>query len=75
MNCRTGLLKDFDSRTEAMGLNCPCGNAEGIKLNDLVSHGQTLVRLGMSLLTVSIGTCILQVIVPLCELGSGHARL
>ena len=75
MNCQTGLLKDFDSRTEAMGLNCPCGNAEGIKFNDLVSRGQTLVCVGMLLLAVSIGTYILQVIVPLCELGSGHTRL
>ena len=70
MNCRTGLLKDFDSRTEVMGLNCPCVNVEGIKFNDLVSRGQTLVRVGMLLLAVSIG-----IYIPLCELGSGHARL
>ena len=43
MNCRTGVLKDFDSRAEAMGLNCPYGNVEDIKFNDLVSRGQTLV--------------------------------
>ena len=42
----TGILKDFDSRTEVMGLNCPYGNAEGIKFNDLVSRGQPLVRVG-----------------------------
>ena len=29
-----------------MGLNCPYGNVEGIKLNDLVSRGQTIVRIG-----------------------------
>ena len=52
MNCQTGLLKDFYSRTEVMGLNCPCGNAEGIKFNDLVSCGQTLVCVGMLLLAV-----------------------
>ena len=34
MNCRTDLLKDFDSKTEAMGLKCPCNKAENI--NDLV---------------------------------------
>ena len=44
MNCRTGVLKDFDSRTEEMGLYCPYGNIEDIKFNDLVSRGQTLVR-------------------------------
>ena len=27
-----------------MGLYCPCGNIEGIKFDDLVSRGQTLVR-------------------------------
>ena len=75
MNYRTGLLKDFDSRIEVMGLNCPCGNAEGIKFDDLVSHGQTLVCVGMLLLAASIGTYILQAIVPLYELGSGHTRL
>ena len=53
-----------------MGLNCPCVNVEGIKFNDLVSRGQTLVRVGMLLLAVSIG-----IYIPLCELGSGHARL
>ena len=35
MNCRTDVLKDFDSRPEAMGLKCPCGNAKSI--NDLAS--------------------------------------
>ena len=45
MDCRTDVLKDFDTRTEAMGLNCPYGNAEDIKFNDLVLRGQTLVRL------------------------------
>ena len=44
MNCQISILKGFNSSTEAMGLNCPCGNAEGI--NDLVSRGQTLVRVG-----------------------------
>ena len=29
-----------------MGLNCPSGNAEGMRFNDLVLHGQTLVRVG-----------------------------
>ena len=42
----TGVLKDFDRRTEAMGLICPYGDTEGIKFNDLVSCGQTLVRIG-----------------------------
>ena len=44
MNCRMGILKDFDSRTEEMVLYCPYGNTEGIKFNDLVSRGETLVR-------------------------------
>ena len=52
MNCQTGVLKNFDNRTEAMGLNCPYGNAEGIKFNDLVSCGQTLVRIGVLSLAV-----------------------
>ena len=43
MNCRTDVLKGFDSKTEAIGLTCLCGNAEGI--NDLVLQGQTLVRI------------------------------
>ena len=46
MNCQTDVLKDFDNRTEAIGLNCPSGNAEGMRFNDLVSHGQTLVCVG-----------------------------
>ena len=50
MNCRTNILKDFDDKTEAMGLKCPCGNAEGI--NDLVLLGQTLVRIGALSLVV-----------------------
>ena len=50
MNCRTGISKDFESRTEEMGLKCPCGNAEGI--NDLVLQGQTLVRIGALSLAV-----------------------
>ena len=75
MNYWTDVLKDFDGRPEAMGLNCSYGNAEGIKFNDLVSHTQTLVRVGALSLAVSIGTYILQVIVPLCELGSSHTRL
>ena len=48
----TGVLKDFDNRKEAMGLNCPYGNTEGIKFNDLVSRGQTLVRVGALSLAV-----------------------
>ena len=75
MNYRTDVLKDFDGRPEAMGLNCSYSNAEGIKFNDLVSHVQTLVRVGALSLAVSIGTYILQVIVTLCKLGSGHTRL
>ena len=47
-----GILKDFDSRTEAMGLDYPCGNAEGIKFNDLVSRSHTLVRVGVLSLAV-----------------------
>ena len=35
MNCQTDVLKDCDSRTEAMGLKCPCDNAES--MNDLAS--------------------------------------
>ena len=35
MNYRTDLLKDCDSRTEAMGLKCPFDNAES--MNDLAS--------------------------------------
>ena len=71
MNCQTGVLKDFDSRTEKMGLYCPYGNTEGIKCNDLVSRGQTLVRV----VALLLGTYMLQTIVPLCKLGSGHERL
>ena len=74
MNCRTDILKDFDSRTEAMGLNCPSGNAEGMRFNDLVLHGQAPVHVG-GVITCSIVTYIMQVIVPLCKLGSGHTRL
>ena len=44
MNCRTDVLKDFDSKTEAMGLKCSCGKAEGI--NNLVLWCQTLVYIG-----------------------------
>ena len=44
MNCRTDVLKDFDNKTEVMGLKCPCGNAEGI--NDLILQCQTLVHIG-----------------------------
>ena len=44
MNGRTDILKDFDNKTEAMGLKFPCGNADGI--NDLVLWHQTLVRIG-----------------------------
>ena len=49
---RTGILNGFDSRIEAMGLNCPYGNAEGIKFNDLVSCGQILVCVGALSLAV-----------------------
>ena len=52
MNYRTGALKGFDSRTEAMGLNCPHGNAEGIKFNNLVLRDQNLVRVGALSLAV-----------------------
>ena len=41
MNCCTDILKDFDNKTEAMGLKCPSGKAEGI--NDLILQHQTLV--------------------------------
>ena len=54
-----------------MRLKCRYVNAEGI--NGLVSHGQTLVHVGVFLLAV--WALILEVIAPLCELGSGHARL
>ena len=50
MNCRTNILKDFDGKTEAMGLKCPCGNAEGI--NDLVLYYQALVHIEASSLVV-----------------------
>ena len=52
MSCQTGKLKDFDSRTEVMGLNCLYGNAEDIKFNDLVSCVQTLVCVGALSLAV-----------------------
>ena len=54
-----------------MELKCPCGNAEGS--NDLVSQGQTLVRIGA--LSFAVQALILQVIVSLREIGSGHSRL
>ena len=41
---RRHVLKDFDSKTEVMGLKYPCGNADGI--NDLVSQGQTIIHIG-----------------------------
>ena len=44
MNCRTDISKDFDSKTEAMGLKYPCGDVEGI--NDLILWRQTLVGIG-----------------------------
>ena len=44
MNCQTDVSKDFDSKTEAMGLKYPCGIVEGI--NDLVLQRQTLVGIG-----------------------------
>ena len=50
MNCQTDVLKDFYSRTEAMGLNPPYVNAEGI--NDQDSCGQTLVHIGALLFSV-----------------------
>ena len=50
MNCRTDVLKNFDSRIKAMGLKCPYGNAEGIIV--LVLCGQTLVHIGALLLAV-----------------------
>ena len=50
MNCQTDVLKDFYSRTEAMGLNCQYVNVEGI--NDLVSHDQILVHIGALLLAI-----------------------
>ena len=71
MNCQTDVLKDFDSKTEAMGLKCPCGNAEGI--NNLVLWRQTLICIGALSLTLQV--LILQAIAPLREIGSGHARL
>ena len=71
MNCQTDVLKDFDSRTEAMGLKCPCGNAEG--RNDLVSQGQTLVRIRALSIVCSIGAYTTNDSAPVQ--GSGHARL
>ena len=50
MNCRTDVLKDFDSRTEEMGLKCPCGNVEG--RNDLVSQCQMIVHKGALLFAI-----------------------
>ena len=44
MKCWTDVSKDFDSKTEVMGLKCPYGNVEGI--NDLALWRQTLVRIG-----------------------------
>ena len=47
INCQTDVLKDFDSRIEKIGLNCLYGNAKGIKFNDLITYGQTLIHLGV----------------------------
>ena len=52
MNCWTDVSKDFDSKTEAMRLKCPCGNAEGI--NDLVLYHQALVHIEV-FITCSVG--------------------
>ena len=38
MNCQTGSLKDFNSRTEAMELKCLSGNAWGLN-----KHAQVYV--------------------------------
>ena len=78
MNCWTEVLKDFDSRTEVMGLKCPCGNTEGS--NDLVSQGQTLVHIGADpsshrgIIVCSIGTYTASDS-ALRKIGSGHSRL
>ena len=54
MNCQIDILKDFDSRTEAMGLKCPCGNAESI--NDLASLAWSNSILNRDVIACSIGT-------------------
>ena len=54
MNCRTDILKDFDSRTEVMGLKCPCGNTEDI--NDLASLAWPDPSSCRGVITCSIGT-------------------
>ena len=43
-------MKDFDGKTEVIGLKCPCGNAEGI--NDLVLYHQALVHIEVLSLAV-----------------------
>ena len=68
MNCQTDILKDFDSRAKAMGLNCPYANAEGI--NDLVSCAQTLGHYCLQYIgAYNVSNS------ALCDLGSGHARV
>ena len=54
MNCRTDVLKDFDSRTEAMGLKCPYSNAESI--NNLASLAWEDPSLRRGIIAYSIGT-------------------
>ena len=54
MNCRADILKDFDNRTEVMGLMCPCGNAVGI--NDLASLTWPDPSSYRGVITCSIGT-------------------
>ena len=54
MNCRADVLKDFDSRTEVMGLMCPYGNAVGT--NDLVSLTWPEPSSHRGIITCSIGT-------------------
>ena len=54
MNCWTDVLKDFDSRTEAMGLKCPCGNAESI--SDLASLTWEDPSSRRGIIACSIGT-------------------
>ena len=63
-------IERFGSTPEAMGLGCPCGNAEGI--NDLASLAWPDPSLSGDVIACSIGAYTAS---ALRELGSGHARL
>ena len=54
MNCWTDVSKDYDSRTEAMRLKYPCGNAVGI--NNLASLAWPDSNLRRGIIACSIGT-------------------